>query len=223
MSRSPNKRFSPLGGTRKVQNDIDLFFDKVGDATTLFGQLVKEYLEENRPSDRFNQTLEQIVDIERDADELRRSIESYLYEKTLIPDLRSDVLALIEEIDSLLSPQIAVSYALRIEQPDIPKEFHKGFVSLIESTTLCVEHLLRGARAFFRDTEAVRDHSHKVVFEESQADKLCTELKMAIFASDLDKVEKIHLRYFIERIDLLANRAEDIADALTIYAIKRMF
>lgn len=223
MSRSPNKRFSPLGGTRKVQNDIDVFFDRVGDATTLFMQLVKEYLQENRPTERFNNTLEQIVEIETQADELRRGIESYLYEKTLIPDLRSDVLALIEEVDNLLSPQIAVSYALRIEQPDIPASFHKGFISLIESTELCVEHLLRGARAFFRDTESVRDHSHKVVFEESQADRFCTELKIAIFASDLDKVEKIHLRYFIERIDLLANRAEDIADALTIYAIKRMF
>lgn len=223
MNRSPIKRLSPLRGTRKVQNDIDLFFDKVGDATTLFSRLVKEYLRENGPSDHFNQTLDQLVDIERGADELRRGIESYLYEKTLIPDLRSDVLALIEEVDGLLSPQIAVSYALRIEQPDIPAVFHNGFVSLIDSTTLCVEHLLRGARAFFRDTVSVRDHSHKVVFEESQADKLCTELKVAIFASDLDKVEKIHLRYFIERIDLLANRAEDIADALTIYAIKRMF
>jgi uncharacterized protein Yka (UPF0111/DUF47 family) len=41
------------------------------------------------------------------------------------------------------------------------------------------------------------------------------------FSSDLPKVEKIHLRYFIERIDELANEAEDIADALAIYTIKR--
>jgi len=223
MSRSSNRRFSPLGGTRKVQNDIDLFFDRVGDATTLFVQLLKQYLEEPNSPDRIRQTLEQIVDIETNADELRRGIESYLYEKTLIPDLRSDVLALIEEIDSLLSPQIAVSYALHIERPVIPGEFHRGFIALIESTALCVDHLLRGARAFFRDTESVRDHAHKVVFVESQADKMCTDLKTQIFSSDLDKVEKIHLRYFLERIDLLANRAEDIADALTIYAIKRMF
>ncbi len=223
MSKSANRRFSPLGGTRKVQNDIDLFFDKVGDATTLFVQLVKQYLDEADSPERIKNILDQIVDIEKKADELRRGIESYLYEKTLIPDLRSDVLALIEEIDSLLSPQIAVSYALYIEQPDIPKEFHRGFVSLIETAALCVDHLLKGARAFFRDTASVRDHAHKVVFEESQADNLCTELKTQIFSSDLDKVEKIHLRYFLERIDLLANCAEDIADALTIYAIKRMF
>ncbi len=57
---------------------------------------------------------------------------------------------------------------------------------------------------------------------ESEADQICTALKTAIFSSDLEKIEKIHLRYFIERIDLVANRAEDIADALTIYSLKRM-
>lgn len=211
-----------LGGTRKVQNQIDDFFDKVGDATTLFVHLLKLYLQEGTPSDQFCDTLARLSDLESEADILRRGIESYLYEKTLIPDLRSDVLALIEDIDSLLSPQMAVSYALKIETPEIPESFHKGFINLIESTERCVDNLLKSARSFFRDIEAVRDYSHKVMFEESQADKLCTDLKTTIFGSDLPKVEKIHLRYFIERIDLLANRSEDIAEALTIYAIKRM-
>jgi hypothetical protein len=31
----------------------------------------------------------------------------------------------------------------------------------------------------------------------------------------------MHLRYFVERIDELANSAEDVADALQIYTIKR--
>ena len=222
MNKSTAKRFTLLGGTRKVQNNIDIFFDKVGDASTIFTKLVKTYLQENGPSDDFHQALEQLNDVESQADELRRNIESYLYEKTLIPDLRSDVLYLIEGVDNLLSPQMAVCYALKIETPVIPAQLHPGFTNLIECTEKCVEYLLCGARAFFRDTESVRDYCHKVDFEESQADKLSTNLRTAVFSSDLDKVEMIHLRYFIERIDLLANRAEDIADALAIYAIKRM-
>lgn len=216
------KRFFTLGATRKIQNDIDTFFDKVGDATTVFGRLVKIYLREGGASESYSQTLGQLTSIETQADELRRSIESYLYQKTLIPDLRGDVLAMIEDVDSVLSTQLAVSFALQIEQPKIPQEFHQGFLDLMETTERCMDHLLRGTRSFFRDIQAVRDYCHKVVFEESVADGICTRLKTDIFASDLEKVEKIHLRYFIERIDLLANRAEDIADALTIYAIKRM-
>jgi uncharacterized protein Yka (UPF0111/DUF47 family) len=32
---------------------------------------------------------------------------------------------------------------------------------------------------------------------------------------------KLHLREFVDRIDSIADHAEDVADRLTIYAIKR--
>lgn len=211
-----------LRGTRKVQNDIDVFFDTVSDATEVFGRLLRAYLKGPDSAEAFDTALKQLTELELKADDLRRHIESYLYEKTLIPDLRSDVLAMIEGVDSLISTQQAVSFALKIEQPDIPEQFRQGFLDLEETAGRCVSHLLSGARAFFRHIEQVRDHTHKVIFTESEADQICTNLKTAIFNSDLEKIEKIHLRYFIERIDLLANRAEDIADALTIYSLKRM-
>ena len=31
----------------------------------------------------------------------------------------------------------------------------------------------------------------------------------------------MHIRYFVERIDDIANKAEDLADTLLIYTIKR--
>jgi uncharacterized protein (UPF0335 family) len=48
-------------------------------------------------------------------------------------------------------------------------------------------------------------------------------LKRAVFASDLELAHKTQLRYFVERVDELANEAEDIADYLAIYTIKRQF
>ena len=77
------------------------------------------------------------------------------------------------------------------------------------------------ARAFFRDIEAVRDHNAKVRFHEQQADLINTRLQRAVFGSTLALEQKTQLRYFSERIDELSNQAEDIGDALVIYAIKR--
>ena len=57
---------------------------------------------------------------------------------------------------------------------------------------------------------------------ESEADKLSTQFLRRIFASsELDLAQKMHLRYFVERIDEIANVAEDLSDSLAIYAIKR--
>jgi hypothetical protein len=57
---------------------------------------------------------------------------------------------------------------------------------------------------------------------EKEADKISTNLKIALFESDLELVSKLHLREFVDRIDGVADLAEDVADRLTIYAIKRL-
>ena len=94
-------------------------------------------------------------------------------------------------------------------------------MELTETVVSCVDSVVLAARAFFRDIDAVRDHSSKTIFLETEADKIGTKLQRAIFASALPLERKMHLRYFVERIDELANSAEDVADALQIYTIKR--
>ena len=53
------------------------------------------------------------------------------------------------------------------------------------------------------------------------ADRISTRLKKQLFASDLELQQKHHLRTFVEHIDNVADWAEDVADRLAIYAIKR--
>ncbi len=48
-----------------------------------------------------------------------------------------------------------------------------------------------------------------------------TKLKRAIFASDLPLSRKAQLRNFVEIIDNVADKSEDVADRLSIYTIKR--
>jgi len=60
------------------------------------------------------------------------------------------------------------------------------------------------------------------MFFEKEADKVSTKLKKAIFGSDLDLSHKRHLRSFVDHIDNVASWAEDVADRLAIYSIKRI-
>mgnify|MGYP001316318378 CR=1 FL=1 len=206
--------------TRVLENQIDDFLDCISEAGLIFQRAIKVYLE-NGPCEEFDASTKQVHQIESRGDVLRRTIETQLYEQTLIPDLRADVLNLLEDLDNLINITQANCYRFSIEEPDIPEEFHKDFMDLTETVVICVDTVVMSARAFFRNIEAVRDHNSKVMFYETEADKLSTKLKKRAFSSDLPKIEKIHLRYFIERIDELANEAEDIADTLAIYTIKR--
>ena len=93
-----NKRL--LSRTKALEIQIEEFLDKVTESTTLFSIAFKVYLAEGADT-QFEEFLNKVQAIEREGDELRRQIETELYERTLIPDLRSDVIWLIENMDKL--------------------------------------------------------------------------------------------------------------------------
>ena len=72
------------------------------------------------------------------------------------------------------------------------------------------------------DFQQVKDHLHKFYFYEKEADKIADLIKRKIFQNtELDLSQKMHLRYFVQHIDSIADEAEDVADRLSIYTIKR--
>ena len=211
---------SLLGRTRKLEAQVDQFLDKVNQCGKAFSAAFQIYLENGVVED-FDRYLGEVQTIEHEADDLRRNIELELYRRTLIPDLRGDVLRLLENIDDLTNIYKADLFRLSVQQPDILEEFQADFLELAQTAVACVDSLVAAARSFFTDMDAVRDNIREVVRLESDADRISSPLQRKIFSSDLDLAHKTNLRYFVERIDELANQAEDVADQLAIYAIKR--
>jgi uncharacterized protein len=209
-----------FGRASAVEAEIDEFLDKIVEIGLVFRKAMQVYLERGQGDD-FDQFVAQASAIEHRGDELRRSIEVELYTQTLIPDLRGDVLGLLERLDCLMNIVEANLYRFSIQRPDIPDNIRRDFQELTDTSVAAVDSVVLAARAFFRDIESVRDHNSKVMFYEHQGDLISTRMQRAIFGSQLGLERKTQLRYFVERVDELANQAEDISDALAIYAIKR--
>ncbi len=157
------------------------------------------------------------------CDALRRTIETQLYTQTLISESRGDVLGLIRNLDHVLGFFEGTLWSLSIEKPDIPAEFQESYRNLTNMGGEAGESIVLASRTFFRNIESFGDHSHKVMFFEKEADKISTRLKSAIFDSKLDLAHKMHLKHFVEQIDNATDWAEDVADRLAIYVIKRTF
>ena len=210
----------PFGRTRELENQIDEFLDYIAEAGMIFQRAIKLYLKSGA-NEEFEEAVAKVDEIESRADVLRRTVQTRLYEQTLIPDLRADVYSLMEDMDWMINVYQANCYRFSVEQPDIPPEFHRDLKTLNKSVVACIDCLVMAVRCFFRDISGVRDYSHKVFFHEEEADKASTAFKRDVFASDLPLDRKTQLRYFADRIDEMANSAEEIADKLSIYVIKR--
>jgi predicted phosphate transport protein (TIGR00153 family) len=203
-----------------IGRKIDDFLDKVSEAGLLFQQGVDAYLKGNQPS--FVKKIEDIASVEHVGDALRRDLEEQLYTQTLIPESRGDVLALLENMDGLLDRFKGALWRFEIEQPEIYPELHDDIRELAACAVESVEAMVRSARAFFKDVAAVADHLHKVSYWETQSDKVSTRIQSRVFREkERDLSYRMQLRDIIRHVDKITDRAEDVADKLRIYVIKR--
>jgi len=204
-----------------IEKQVDEFLDRVSEAGLLCKNGMDAYLKGN--AEAFAMSLASIRESEHQGDKLRRTIEQELYRKTLIPESRGDVMELMEDMDALLDRFTGLIWQFEIEKPEICSEFHDDFRELLRYSVEAVESNVLSCRAFFTDIQAVSNHLHKVSFWEKESDKVSTRLQKAIFArEDLRLSHRMHLRFFAKQVDRIADEAEDVADRLNIYVIKRM-
>lgn len=208
-----------LKTTRFVESQIDTFLDIVSDSATTFQLAVEDYLEGR--TQQFEERLTQICDYEHRADDLRVSIERFLYERTLIPENRGDVLAILENTDEVIDNMKDTLAQFSIEMPEIPSVLDDLWMQTTKASVAAVEQLVYAVRSFFRDLAAVNNYIHKVYFFEHEADNIGEKLRRLIFSLDIELAHKSQLRFFAIHVEKISDYAQAVCDRLSIYTIKR--
>jgi predicted phosphate transport protein (TIGR00153 family) len=211
-----------FGRSKELEIKITEYLDLVNRGSLTFKRDLNRYIKKNFAL--FEESLNDIKEIENDADEHQKDIKYKLYKYMLIPESRADVLTIIEEIDTITDLAKEVIFEISIEQPNIPDELENDFLELVENSTEAVDMLVKSIRAFFEEISQVNDYVNKVHFFEHQADKNEERLKRKIFSDQFEKIDiahKIQLRYFIEEIAALSDQAETVSEDVSVAAIKR--
>ena len=85
------KTESLFGQTKQLEREIDQFVDILSEVGLVFKSIVTLYLN-NDSSDKFDEMVQHVSEMESKVDKITKEVERTLYEETLIPDARSDVL-----------------------------------------------------------------------------------------------------------------------------------
>jgi len=210
-----------LKQSKILEGQIDEFLDTISRASLIFRNGIKEYLDGE--IGHFENTIGEMSRMENRADELRRTIENQLYMHSLIPELRGDVLGLLESMDTVINAEKKTLLQFSVEMPSVPAELGPDYLALADVSVNAAEEMVTAVRAFFHDFNMVKNYLHKVYFHEKEADKISDRLKRRIFATDLELSRKIHLRYFALHVENISDYAEDVADRLGISTIKRSY
>ena len=207
--------------SKELEEQIDLYLDYVSKSALLFNEGVKDFF--RAAPDEFDSRRLIVAGIEREADECLKKVKYNLYAFMLLPDSRGDVYKLLDTMDDLVDTAKQILLQLSIEKPDIPVFLRESFIMLGENSSEAVDALVGGVRAFFRNTKSVEDYVSKVYFYEKEADKLEESIKRTAFScKEISELShKVQIRYFVEKIALLSDKAEDVAKNLLIYNVKR--
>lgn len=200
---------------------IDEFLNTIDQGALIFKEGVKNYLLGNRES--FLDNLKTLSSLETEADITRRKIENILYTQSLMPQLRGDIMRLLEELDNIIDMSKKSLFQFDVEVPNIPTALNQDLIKLTELSCSAIESVVPAARAYFRSPEMVKERIHRVYLFEREADKLADAIKRKVFQElPIARLsEKFHLRYFTLHIESLSDAAQRAADLLSIMAIKR--
>jgi len=206
--------------TRNLILKIDEFFDDIDVGILVFREGIKAYLDKDM--DAFLRHLHKVDSLENNADRLQREIENEMIMHSILPQHRSEVSTLIDELDEIIDSIKSSLHEIDIEIPDIPSSLNKHFISLTETSLNAAEELLPAARAYFKAPYTVREKLLKVYYFESETDKISFSMKKVIFQemNELDLAHKAHLRYIIHHIENISDLAQKAADLLSGMAIK---
>jgi uncharacterized protein len=209
--------------TRTTKNliiKIDEFFDDIDIGLIVFKEGIKAYLEKDM--DAFLRHLQKVDNLENNADRLQREIENEMITHSILPQHRSEVSTLIDELDEIIDALKSSLNEINIEMPEIPSSLNKNFISITETSINAAEELVPAARAYFKAPYTVREKLLKVYYFESETDKLSLSTKKIIFQDmdELDLAHKAHLRYIIHHIENISDLAQKAADLLSGMAIK---
>ena len=75
----------------------------------------------------------------------------------------------IDEVDTTMDDCTHMMAKLVIERPDLPQEYDEGVRALLSEAGKAAQSMLQGARAYFKDPHAVRDHVNRVNFHNNEA------------------------------------------------------
>ncbi|MCF8002368.1 MAG: DUF47 family protein [Halanaerobiales bacterium] len=207
--------------SKDLENKIDIYLDTVNESVLIFKRDLSRYIDGQ--IDIFEEEKEEINEVENKADELQNEIKHNLYEYMLIPESRGDVLTLLERVDNIVDHVKKIIHQISIEKPYIPENIKSDCSELIELVTNSVNSLVKCIRSYFKNLTMVDDYVNKVHFYEHEADKVEERIKRKVFNNYEFKEfsKKVHLRYFTEKIAVLADESETISELASVAAIKR--
>ncbi|MDD5066984.1 MAG: DUF47 family protein [bacterium] len=209
---------------RGLLKDLVLkYFEQANSCIRVFHDSISLYFEKGLVPD-FEIAVTNTHREESKADDLRREIESELYTKSFNPQICSDILSLLENADKIPNKCESILYKIYLQNMRIPGKYTEEFGELIKININAYKTVHVDMKDLFLNREEIKLLTSGVDDFESQSDKLERKMIKEVFDDpSIDKADRILFKELILEIGSISDFSLDLADKITITALKVKF
>lgn len=204
-----------------VEKKIDEYCQKSEECVQLGIQVLSGCIGINE-CDKWKEKTYEVHKAESKADDLRREIEYFIFERSLFPESRGDILALLEILDRIPNQAQQTVKMIVEQQIFIPESLRDEIKSISSITEKCIGITIQGVKMLFSNFREVLEILGQIDALESEVDKIQSDAIIKVFQSDIEPFRKILLRDLINSISEVTNHAEKAGDFMRIMIVKRM-
>ncbi len=202
-------------------DDLQEHAEKVKECAWAFQQAMECY--ESSQCSTFEDFRKNVIQLESEADAIKRRIRGHLPKGTLMPVDKFQLFLYLKEQDQVLdSVEDALDWISYRPEPGIPEQLSRDFFLLVDAIIDPIEELSKmvcEARAYFKNYSekqrvVVKDIIHTIRKQEHEADILEDIIKRKIFALEMDGITTFHMIRLAELIGSIADHAENAGDMM---------
>jgi len=192
-----------------ASNSINLFSEA-------FSHVLKKGINEH-----FEILARRVHQEESNADDVRRQIELDLYEKSLMPESREDLLEIIEILDRVPNRAESILNMFITQKTKILPEIKKDMKELVKLSLETFAYSIDATRDCFGKMEKIKEFNRLIDNNESIGDRLERKMIQKIFAAKLDPGDKLIQKEFVLELGAICDLCERVKDRLVICSVKR--
>ena len=205
---------------RQLEALIYTYLENLDKIQNHFVKAMNIYLKDGICED-FHFLMEQTHKIESRADDLREEINQMMYSRALIPELREDIMLLLERVDEIPGSFELILNMIRTQRIHMPEFITLDIRELIRVSTESCEMIVKQIDAMLKKKEGVRALVSAIDQNESHCDHIERRIITRIFESDLDPFLKMQLKELIVEMGEISDQADRVSKRVNIITMKR--
>jgi len=206
---------------KEVENLIKEYVQSIEIAQNMFLESMENYLQAGACSPTFEVLAAETHKAESRSDDILEKIVGLLHEKALVPDLRGDILRLLETADELPDQFDRILSNICNQKIVLPQSLNLDFRELLTVSLEACSFTLESIRSLFERGERAARLLFRADQLESQGDHIEKRIIVRIFESDWDPLQKILLRDLTQRMGDIADSAVLVCRQVNLIVTKR--